>query len=65
MRPGRRHPPGDAAALAQCMARLATDYRLRKDLSARGRSLAEKHSDRSRLANDLPPIYERAARGRK
>jgi glycosyltransferase involved in cell wall biosynthesis len=55
------HVPGDAAALAECIARLAADHCLRKKLGAKGRRLAEKQFDPSRLAGDVPPIYELAA----
>jgi glycosyltransferase involved in cell wall biosynthesis len=52
------HSPGDAAALAECVARLAADHGLRKKLGAEGRRLAEKQFDSSRLAGDMPTIYE-------
>jgi glycosyltransferase involved in cell wall biosynthesis len=58
------YAPGDAAALAKCVARLAADHSLRKNLGAKGRHLSEKQFDRSRLAVDVPPIYELAAQAR-
>jgi glycosyltransferase involved in cell wall biosynthesis len=58
------HVPGDATALAKCVARLASDRCLRKRMGAKGRRLAEKQFDCARLASDLPPIYEQAAEAR-
>jgi glycosyltransferase involved in cell wall biosynthesis len=58
------HVPGDAAALAECVARLASDHCLRKRMGAKGRRLAEKQFDCARLAGDVPAIYEQATQAR-
>lgn len=54
------YAPGDANALARCLERVATDPDLRARLEANGRATAERDFDRTRLATDLIPIYERA-----
>jgi glycosyltransferase involved in cell wall biosynthesis len=51
------HPPGDAASLAECIVRLATDKPLRARLGAAGRATAERRFDRARLATELIPVY--------
>jgi len=56
------HEPGDAAALAECITRLATDTDLRRRLGTAGRSTAEQRFDRSRLATELVPLYEQTLR---
>lgn len=55
------HTPGDAEALAKCITRLATDSDLRRKIGQAGRSTAEQRFDRSRLAKELIPLYERAS----
>jgi glycosyltransferase involved in cell wall biosynthesis len=50
-------PPGDAAALAGAIRRLAEDPALRARLGAAGRARAERHFDRARLAAEVAPIY--------
>ena len=55
------HPPGDAETLADCIARLATDSALRMKLGKAGRITAEHRFDRSRLANQLIPLYRSVA----
>jgi glycosyltransferase involved in cell wall biosynthesis len=56
---GLGHPPGDAATLAERIARLATDRSLRARLGAAGRATAEQRFDRARLAAELIPLYHR------
>jgi glycosyltransferase involved in cell wall biosynthesis len=51
------HPPGDAARLAERIALLATDCKLRARLGAAGRATAERRFNRARLATELTPIY--------
>lgn len=51
------HKPGDAAGLAECIERLATDAALRSKLGAAGRATAEARFDSARLAGELIPIY--------
>lgn len=53
------HTPGDAAQLADCIAQLATDPALRARLGAAGRVTAEHRFNRTRLARELIPIYEK------
>jgi glycosyltransferase involved in cell wall biosynthesis len=55
------HPPGDAAALAKAIFELASDVPLRVKLGKNGRATAESRFDRSRLANEIVPIYCQAA----
>lgn len=52
------HEPGDAAGLAKCIDRLATDVVLRRRLAVAGRATAELRFDRERLAAELIPIYQ-------
>lgn len=51
------HRPGDSAALAECIARLAADESLRSRLGAAARQTAERRFNRRRLASELAPIY--------
>ena len=51
------HTPGDAAQLAERITRLATDRSLRARLGAAGRATAERRFNRSRLAEELIPLY--------
>lgn len=53
------HPPGDSAALAGCIERLVCNPSERASLGAAGRASAEKFFRRSRLADQLIPIFER------
>jgi glycosyltransferase involved in cell wall biosynthesis len=55
------HPPGDIAALARCIERLVCDPSERARLGASGRAAAEKSFRRSRLADQIVPIFERVA----
>jgi glycosyltransferase involved in cell wall biosynthesis len=55
------HPPGDSAALARCIERLVVDPSDRASLGAAGRASAEKLFRRSRLADQIVPIFERVA----
>jgi glycosyltransferase involved in cell wall biosynthesis len=52
------HPPGDSAALAECIERLICDPSERASLGAAGRASAEKLFRRTRLADQLIPIFE-------
>jgi len=56
-------PPGDAAALAAAIARLAGDAALRARLGAAGREQAEREFDRTRLAAEVAEIYRGLAGG--
>jgi glycosyltransferase involved in cell wall biosynthesis len=53
------HPPGDDAALADCIAQLVRDPELRARLGRAGRITAERRFERSRLAEELIPLYRR------
>lgn len=53
------HPPADAIALARCLEQLVTNSELRSRLGVAGRTTAEARFDRSRLAKELVPIYQR------
>ncbi len=53
------HPPGNAAALAERIAELASNPELRSRLGKAGRATSETRFDRSRLASDLIPIYRK------
>ena len=53
------HSPGDSAALAGCIERLVCNPSERANLGAAGRASAEKFFRRSRLADQLIPIFER------
>jgi glycosyltransferase involved in cell wall biosynthesis len=55
------HPPGDAASLARCIEKLATDPMLRSNLGKAARSAAERRFDRERLAAELVAIYQALA----
>lgn len=54
------HPPGDAARLAESITLLAGDPGLRARLGAAGRATAERRFSRTRLGQELIPIYRRA-----
>jgi glycosyltransferase involved in cell wall biosynthesis len=56
--------PGDAAALAEAIRRLAEDAGLRARLGAAGRARAERDFDRARLARALVPLYRSLVEGR-
>jgi glycosyltransferase involved in cell wall biosynthesis len=58
------HPPGDSAALARCIERLVCDPSERTALGAAGRAAAEKSFKPTRLAEQLIPVFERAAGGK-
>ena len=53
------HPPGDAVRLSERLTELATDPGLRARLGEAGRSTAEQRFNRTRLAGELIPIYNR------
>ena len=55
------HPPGDSPALARCIERLVNSPSERAALGAAGRASAEKSFKRTRLADQLIPIFELAA----
>jgi glycosyltransferase involved in cell wall biosynthesis len=55
------HPPGDSAALARCVERLVSDPSERASLGVAGRAVVEKSFRRSRLSEQLVPIFERIA----
>jgi glycosyltransferase involved in cell wall biosynthesis len=52
------HQPGDAAALALQMERLASDEALRRRLGKAGRETTEQLFSRGRLANELLAVYQ-------
>jgi glycosyltransferase involved in cell wall biosynthesis len=53
------HPPGDDAALAARISQLVSDPELRARLGRAGRITAERRFERSRLATQLIPLYNR------
>ncbi|HTB17686.1 MAG TPA: glycosyltransferase family 4 protein [Bryobacteraceae bacterium] len=53
------HPPGDDAALAARIAELVRDPELRSRLARAGRITAERRFNRSRLAEEVVPLYRR------
>ncbi|HKY05695.1 MAG TPA: glycosyltransferase family 4 protein [Blastocatellia bacterium] len=55
------HRPGDAPGLAACIKQLALDPDLCARVGRAGRRTAERRFDRARLADELIPIYNRAA----
>jgi glycosyltransferase involved in cell wall biosynthesis len=55
------HPPGDAAALSQAIARLVTDRALREELGVRARAAACERFDPDRVASTLVGLYETLA----
>ena len=54
------HGPGDAPALAACIARLAESPELRLALGRAARETAVRRFDRARLAAELVPVYREA-----
>jgi glycosyltransferase involved in cell wall biosynthesis len=56
------HPPGDATALAACIARLAGNPEMREKLGGQARRWAQRRFDRGRLAPELLPVYQPPAR---
>jgi glycosyltransferase involved in cell wall biosynthesis len=52
------HLPGDAPALAARIEELARNRRLRQQLGAAGRAIAERCFTRTRMALELTPIYQ-------
>ncbi len=55
--------PGDAAALAECIERLADDAALRSRLARAGRVTALRKFDRARMASEMISTYEEVAGG--
>ena len=55
------HRPGDAAALAGCIARLAADSGLREKLGIQGWRSATERFATCRLAHEVAPVYESLA----
>lgn len=53
------HPPGNAEQLAERITQLASDPELRARLGAAGRTTAQQRFNRTRLAEELIPIYEK------
>ena len=53
------HRPGDDAGLAEQIEKLVRDPELRARLGRAGRITAERRFDRSRLAAQLIPLYQR------
>jgi glycosyltransferase involved in cell wall biosynthesis len=56
--------PGDPAALADSIGKLACAAPLRAQLGAAARITAEHRFDRARMARELIPIYEELDRAR-
>ena len=56
------HPPGDAAALARQILKLAHDKELRRRLGEQGRATAKKLYDRTRLGRELIAVYRLVSR---
>lgn len=57
------HPPGDDAALAARIAQLVRDPELRARLGRAARITAERRFERSRLPEELIPLYQRLRGG--
>jgi len=57
------HPPGDDAALAERIAELVRDPELRARLGRAARITAERRFERSRLSEELIPLYQRLRGG--
>ena len=55
------HPPGDSAALSRCIEQLVCNPVERASLGAEGRASVEKLFRRSKLADQIVPIFERVA----
>ncbi|HEY7185101.1 MAG TPA: glycosyltransferase family 4 protein [Vicinamibacterales bacterium] len=55
------HAPGDVDGLSRAIERLAVNPTLRAQLGKAGRATAERLFTRTRLVNDLTPIYEALA----
>jgi glycosyltransferase involved in cell wall biosynthesis len=53
------HAPGDDTALAACIAELVSNSELRARLGRAGRITAERRFDRSRLSEEVIPLYSR------
>lgn len=53
------HPPGDDAALAERITKLARDPELRSRLGRAARTTAELRFERRRLAEEVIPLYQR------
>jgi len=52
------HAPGDVDGLSRAIERLAVNPTLRAQLGRAGRATAERSFTRTRLVNDLTPIYQ-------
>ena len=57
------HPPGDDAALAERIAELVRDPELRARLGRAARITAERRFERSRLPEEVIPLYQRLRGG--
>lgn len=57
------HPPGDVAALAAAIGRLAASRSMRQELGAAGRAAAESRFDRDRVAEEVERVYESVRAG--
>jgi glycosyltransferase involved in cell wall biosynthesis len=53
------HPPGDDAVLAERIDELVRNPELRSRLARAGRITAERRFERSRLAQELIPLYRK------
>ena len=52
------YPPGDSAALAHVIERLAANPALRMRLARSGQTRVKRHFSHQRMVETIPPIYE-------
>jgi glycosyltransferase involved in cell wall biosynthesis len=57
-------PPGDPAALAQAIGRLADEPKVRSEMGNRGRAYIEANFDRVSLADRMVSVLEALSRSR-